>query len=391
MPLYHYRARNKQGTTSEGEVEAASPSAVAAELRQQGLWANNIRLSSGPEPAAWQAGPLNTARPPGPGPLGQFLAQLASLLRSGINAHQAMSDLAERAGDRRLQRAAGEIAEGLAQGASLSAETARYPNLFPPHVVGAIAAGEQFGALPQTLEDLATQAATEAMLQGRLKWLRIYYGISLILAVLVTPFPMMIVRGMGWYLTLLATRLLPGIIGALILIRLAQIALAQPVFANMRSAISLKTPIFGSMAAWTAVVRFCSVLRLSQRAGAPLSDGLNAAARATGHAPIIARAQKAGQTLADGGSLADALPGIGLVAKRTINVLAIGERAGTLEEALGEITEQAEERRQASVNIMSGGIAMGALVMTGLVTLLALALAWRNYYKAIFERAGVEW
>jgi type II secretory pathway component PulF len=391
MPLYHYRARDKQGTTSDGEVEAINPSAVAAELRRQGLWATSIATSSGPQPAAWQAGILHTARPPSPGHLGQFLAQLASLLRSGINAHDAMSDLAERTGDRRLQRAAGEIADGLAQGASLSAETARYPNLFPPHVVGAVAAGEQFGALPQTLEDLATQAATEAMLQGRLKWLRIYYGVTLILAVLVTPFPMMIVRGMSWYLMLLATRLLPGIIAALILIRLGQIALAQPAFANLRSTVSLKTPVFGSMAAWTAVVRFCSVLRLSQRAGAPLSDGLNAAARATGHAPIIARAQQAGKTIAAGGSLADALPGIGLLANRTISVLATGERAGTLEEALGEVTQQAEDRRQASVNTMSAGIAGGALVMTGLVVLVALALAWTNYYQAIFERAGVEW
>ena len=391
MPLYHYRARNKQGNTSEGTLEASNPSAAGAQLRQQGLWANNIRESKGPEPAAWQAGILNTARPPSPAHLGQFLAQLASLLRSGINAHDAMSDLAERTGDARLQRAASEIALGLAQGYSLAEQTARYPNLFPPHVVGAVEAGEQFGALPQTLEDLATQAATETMLQGRLKWLRIYYGVTMILAVLVTPFPMMIVRGMSWYLTLLGTRLLPGIIGALILIRLAQIALAQPPFANVRSTISLKTPVLGSMAAWTAVVRFCSVLRLSQRAGAPLGDGLNAAARATGHAPIIARAQAASQSVADGGSLADVLPSIGLLVKRTITVLATGERAGTLEEALDKVTEQAEERRLASVNIMSGGIAGGALVMTGLVTLVALALAWTNYYQAVFERAGVEW
>ena len=388
MPTYHYRARDRQGVVSEAEMEAANPSAVAAELRRQGMWATRIEVVTGSRPERWQSAIWHRVSPPATGVLGQFLAQLSSLLQSGINAHDAMSDLAERADDHRLRRAAAEMAEGLAHGSSLADQLTRYPNLFPPHVLGTAAAGESFGALPEALGTLATQLAAEAAMLARLRWLRIYYGAVLVLAVLVTPFPMMIARGMSWYLGLLLTRLAPALLGAVALLMLIRALLSLPALAGIRSRIALSLPLVGGLTRSTALVRFCTALRMSQRAGAGLDQGLMAAGRATGQATVARRAEAAGQMVAQGRGLADALPALGLLPRRVINMLAIGERAGRLEESLAEATAWAEERRERSVTAITAGAAGGALAVAAVVTAIAVGLAYRNYYEALIERIG---
>ncbi len=391
MNSYKYRARDKQGTVSEGVMEAASESSAAAELRRQGMWITKIaEMGNGPEVADWQTSPLQAASLPSAVELGQFLAQLSSLLRSGINAHDAMSDLAERTGDTRLRRAAGEMAQGLAEGASIANEMRRYPYLFQAHVTGAVAAGESFGATAEVLNSLATQAATEAALWARLRWLKLYYGVVLVLAVLVMPFPLMVVRGIGWYGHLAATRLVPGIIAGGLALIVGQAILNMPAMARIKSSIGLNVPVFSSLVRWTALVRFCHTLQLSQRAGAPLGEGVQAAATATGHPQVAMRARGASRLIESGGGLADALTALRLLPKRIINVVGTAERAGNLEEALGNTIEWAEERRQASSNTITGGAVGGALGLAGVATLIALALAWSNYYSAIFERAGIE-
>ena len=390
MPIFHYRARDRRGNTREGEIEAPDPSAAAAELRRREMWPTSIEEAAGPQPERWQQGPWTILNPPSPGELGRFLAQLASLLNSGVNAHEAMSDVAERTADRRLQRAAAEMAQGLAAGAAMADQMARYPNLFPPHVIGSVEAGESFGGLPEVLGALAGQLATEATLQARLRWLRLYYGVVLGLAVLVAPFPLMVARGMRWYLMLEATRVLPAAAGLIILLVFARVASGRR-GAALWSRLVIRIPVFGSLARWSALVRFLTAMQLSQRAGATLDRGLVAGGQATGHAHIAAAAERAAQLVQAGRGLGEALPETGLLPPRIINMLAVAERAGTIEDALDNAAQWAEERRSASVNIITTGTAAGGLAVAAVATLIALALAYTNLYRAVFERAGIEW
>ncbi len=391
MPIYHYRARDREGKVTEADMEAASPSAVAAELRRRGLWVSSVREAGAPRCARWQRGLMVVLRPPSPAALGQFLAQLSSLLRAGVNAHDAMSDLADRTGDRRLARAAAEMAQGLAEGSGLAPQMARYPNLFPAHVIGAVAAAESFGGLPEVLAALAEQAGTEAMLRARLLWLWLYYGLVLVLAVLVVPFPLMVARGMRWYVALELTRVLPVAIGVLAVLVLLRVLSTRPPLSLVLSRVVMRVPLFGAMVRWSAIVRFLMALRLSQRAGATLDRGIMAGAQATGHAHLLAAGRRAAERVRSGVSLASALPTIGLLPRHIISLLATGERSGTLEEALDNAVGWAEQRRQAAVHALSSGAAAGALGLAAVLVLIALALAYTNLYRAIFERAGVEW
>jgi type II secretory pathway component PulF len=391
MRRFRYVAKSKQGEQVEGVIEALDRSAAAAELRAQGLWATTLEPAAGPAAAGWAGSPLYPLWPIAPATMAQFFSQLAAMLRSGITAHDAMGDVTERIGDGRLRRAASEMALALAEGSSLADQMERYPNFFRPHLVGAIRAGETFGGLPEVLADLAEQLTTEATVRGRLRWPKYYYGTVLIIAALVVPFPFIISRGASWYVGLLLTRLLPGLALAGVLMAAAVVVLGLPPMAALRSRIVLGVPLFGALVRWTALVRFTRTLQLSQRAGVTLDQGLEAAGMATGHPAIEHGGSRAAEIVRAGRSLAEALGPLRMLPRSLTGMLAAGERAGNLEEALDRAADWAEERRQASVNAITTGAAAGGLALGAVVVLVAAALGWTNIYRAIFERLGFEW
>src|SRR5262249_42045487 len=108
--------------------------------------------------------------PPRPEDLATFARQMASLLHAGFTPAHALADLGPRTTHRRMSQAAHQMAGAVANGASLAGEMARFPTLFPPHVIGVVAAGEKGGFLPFSFEEAALNAEQDAALK-RDMWL----------------------------------------------------------------------------------------------------------------------------------------------------------------------------------------------------------------------------
>lgn len=388
MPQFHYEATDAAGRSTSGAIESANAATAAADLRARGLLPGRLRRVSADGPG-WGARFIQRLIPVPPQHLAQFCTQLASLLRTGVNAHQAMHELAALISDARLARMAREIASRLAAGSSLGEQLARYPALLPAHLVAGVRAGEQVGALPEVLASLAEQFTTEATVQMRLRWVRLYYGVVLVLAVLVAPFPLMVARGMAWYGRLLVSSLLPALVGAWALLWLGRTLMNLPGLARVRSAVIRITPLFGAIARWSALVRFLEMLALAQRAGLTLPQGLAIAGDATGQADFAQAAHRAGLAIRHGRTLAEALAEVRVVRGQVREMLAGGERTGDLEASIAAAARWAAERRDAAVAAATATAAGVALAIAAVIVTVALALAWRNYYEALFERAGV--
>ncbi len=386
MPQFQYEAHSRDGERTSGAIRAADSREAARALRDEGLFP--VRIAEvGASP--WGSSVVHYLRPVSSAHLAQFFTQLASLLRAGVNAHDAFDELSDLLGDRRLRRVAREISEQAAEGVGLAEQIARYPAILPRHVVGFVEAGEELGALPEMLGELAEQYETDARLQGRLKWLRLYYGAVLVLALLVAPFPWMIARGFRWYAELAATRLLPILAGVIVLLYALRALNAIRVFADLRSRVAMAIPVFGSMARWSAVARFLRTLNLAQRAGVTFHRALDLAADATGHEPMRASAARAATAVRAGESLDGAVADLRFLPQRVRQMIAGGERTGELERRLDAAVAYAIERRESSVNAISAGTAAAALAGSAVLALIALVIAWRNFYEALFERAGV--
>lgn len=386
MPRFEYQAQSRSGERVSGNMHAADARAAAHALREDGLYPVHIAEAG---VSAWGAAVRHRLWPVARSHLAQFFTQLASLLRAGVNAHDAFDELSALVGDARLRRISREISEQAAEGVSLAEQFARYPAIFPRHVPALIEAGEQLGTLPEMLQELADQFETQARLQARLKWIRLYYGAVLVLALLVAPFPWMVARGLGWYARLAATRLLPVLLGAVALVFVLRALTAIPAWERLCSRVSLGVPLFGSLARWSAVERFLRTLNLAERAGVTFHQALELAGDATGHEPMRASASRVATRVHTGLGLDDAIAEMRFLPERVRQMITGAERTGELERRLSAAADFAVERRESAVNSITSGSAGAALVIGAVVALIALAVAWRNFYEALFERAGV--
>ncbi|MEA3247514.1 MAG: type II secretion system F family protein, partial [Gemmatimonadota bacterium] len=90
-----------------------------------------------------------------------------------------------------------------------------------------------------------------------------------------------------------------------------------------------------------------------------------------------------------GRSLAEALAQMNALPRPIRDMLAAAERSGSVEASTATAAEHAAQERDAAADTVVAGSAAGALALGAVITLIALAIAWRNLYEAIFERAGV--
>ncbi len=367
-------------------MQAPDPHTVARGLRDRELVPLTISRVTR---SHWGSSFLHRSLPVPPSHLAGFFTQLASLLRSGVNPHEALDEMAGMVTDGRLARAATEMSREAAEGAGLADEMERYPALFPEHVVGLLRAGEELGGLPEMLEALAGEYEARARIKHRVRWPGLYYGGVLVLALLVAPFPLMVARGMGWYVDVLLTRLLPILVGVILCYLGFRALLMIPAVGKLASRVMLPLPIVGTLPRHCATVRFLSVLNLSQRAGVTLDRGIELAAEATGHEAMRTAARHAAARVRRGESVGQAVARVGFLPQHVREMLATAEIAGAMEERLEAAGNWATEQRDAAIDSISSGSAAVSLAITAIIVAVALAFAWRHLYEAIFERAGV--
>jgi type II secretory pathway component PulF len=199
----------------------------------------------------------------------------------------------------------------------------------------------------------------------------------------------MVSRGIGWYAELAATRLVPILIGAVAFFYVMRALRAVPAWERLRSRVALALPVFGTLTRWSAVARFLRTLSFAERAGVTFHQALDLAGEATGHASMQRDAHAAATDVRTGSGLSDAVAGIGFLPRPITQMLAGAGRTGELERRLESAADFADERHEAAVDAVSSRTAVVALVGGAVVALIALAIAWRSYYEALFERVGV--
>ncbi|MCG9895250.1 MAG: type II secretion system F family protein [Fimbriimonadaceae bacterium] len=165
MPTYEYRARDEAGAPRSGQIEAPDGGRAVRMLQARGLQAAQVRQIASAQPQVVVAAPSVRSALPAPpavgtkevpeGRLQLYFASMANLVRAGIAVSAVFERLAANTSDRRLARASAWMARSTAEGGTISGAMRNFPTLFAPGMVGAVAAGELSGSLPQALEELS--------------------------------------------------------------------------------------------------------------------------------------------------------------------------------------------------------------------------------------------
>ncbi len=362
MAQFQYRAVDPQGKVVEGTIEAAEVPAVVARLHDRGL----IPIDIGASSEVARAKPARVTLPSLPTfgrrrvrgrDLLVLTQELSALVSSGLPLDRSLATLAELADNLELKRIVTEVLHAVQGGKSL-AEALGQHRAFPPLYVNMVRAGEIGGFLEVVLQRLTEYLERAQQLRDDVKSALTYpilltgaMGASmLVLLVYVLPKFSELFADMGKALPLQA-RLLLGLSAA---IRGYWWALAGVVALSVGGVrYSIRTPrgryswdqwqlriaLVGPLLRKMEVASLARTLGTLLKSGVPMLQALGTVREVVGN-QVIARALGEVEVGArEGAGIAAPLAHSGVFPPLAVQMIAVGEETGRLDELLLRVAE----------------------------------------------------
>jgi general secretion pathway protein F len=366
MPMYAYKGVGSSGKAVTGVRDAESPKTLRQVLRKDGVLVTSFELSKGGKAAKERnakRGGLSKEVDLG----GLFVGvskieiavltrQLATLLKAGIPLAEALGALVEQIANLRLKTPMSEVRTAVNEGSSLADSLAKHPKLFDELFVSMVRAGEVAGNLDEVLSRLADFLEGAQKLKSKITGAMIYpmvmvvvgAGIMTVLMIKVIPEITSMFTQSGKTLPL-NTRMLiafSGFLGRNILLLLIGIIAGIVLFLRwIRSKdgkpvwhrFTLRMPVLGQLIRTINVGRFARTLGTMLQSGVPMLRSLETAKQIVGNVLIQQAIEDAKKAVTEGESLAQTLKKSGQFPATMIHMVAVGERAGQLEQMLERV------------------------------------------------------
>jgi type IV pilus assembly protein PilC len=377
--LYTWRGTDASGADVSGQVSGRSPAYARAGLQRQGIRVLSLRAAGGFE---WR---LPRAREK-TDPAG-FSRQLATLLKAGVPLLQAF-EVMGRSGCSTGQAALLEkLKRDVASGLGLADALQRHPAWFDGLYCNLIRVGEQSGTLDRQLEQLAGMLEQRQVLRKRVRKAMLYpllllltgLGVSAVLLLEVIPrfeslfagfdtalpaFTQWVIdlsTGLGRYAPLL---LITAVGLGLALTRLYQKHAPARLWLTAQA---LRLPVFGRLLSQAALARFARTLATSYAAGVPLLDALVTVAKACGDDLHEQAVQRLRQGMANGQALNQAMAIERLFPPLLVQLTAIGESSGTLDQMLEKSASHYEEQVSQTLDQLTSLLEPAIVLILGLL------------------------
>jgi type IV pilus assembly protein PilC len=397
LTTYEWVALDKRGKRMKGDMPAKNASLVKAELRRQGMNPQTVRERS--KPMFGSTG--STVKPQD---VAIFSRQIATMMASGVPMVQSFDIIADGQKNIRFKNILLDVKQNIEGGAALHEALARYPVQFDELYCNLVHAGETSGVLDTVLDTVATYKERTEGIKKKIKKalfypmmvLAVVFMVVLIMLLFVVPVFAKTFQDAGaqlpaptqilvdastfmqnyWYIVI---GVIVGGITALIVAKKRSVK-----FAHFLDRMSLKMPVMGNIVRNSAIARFARTLGVTFRAGVPLVEALDAVAGATGSIVYGDAVRQMREDIAVGHQLQLAMKQTGLFPNMVVQMTAIGEESGALDNMLFKVAEFYEEEVSNAVDTLSTLLEPIIMVVLGtLVGGMVVAL-----YLPIFKLAG---
>ena len=401
MAQIAYLALDDAGREVRGGIEAADRPGAAALLRGRGLFPLELRedaprAAAGPAAGGWSLPALVTS-----GDLALFLSQMALMLRTGLTILQSLETLARRGSRRALRQAAARLSRAVQAGSPLSAALAQ-ERLFPPLVHHLVRTAEATGELEQAFTRSAEFIERRAALRFQLITTLIYPSIVVLLAsgvfvfltTSVVPKMARFFAGRGRSLPWSTQKLMDlselmqrhgltllGVLGALVGSALLAYRTERGRYLLDRA--SLRVPGLALLLRTAAMAHLGRTLSLLLRSGLPLLESLRVLSGSFAHRAYRALISRCAERVIQGETLAGSLAQDGAVTPLCLQVVAVGEQSGSLDQVLGELGEFYEQRLQRLLSIASSLVEPAILIALGGM----VGFVYISFFQAVFQLA----
>ena len=396
MPHFAYTGRDERGHMVEGELEGANSGVVAAELANQGVTPIEITAAAAVTAGGAEQGLLErlTEKKVTPNDMLLFSRQMNTLLKAGVPIISALKGLEGSSENKSVARVMRDLREGLESGHELSTCLARHPEAFDPFYVAMVRVGEFTGKLQEVFLRLFHHLEFEKFKREQVR-AAIRYPTFVIVTMMVA---IAIVN--VWVIPTFARAYagfkaeLPGITKALIAFSNFTVAY-WPVILGVLVALAfafrfyikskrgrlawdefrLKIPIAGPIVLNATIARFARSFALSIQSGVPAVQALTIVASTVDNEYMGRKIDVIREGVERGESLRRTAAAAGIFTPIVLQMLAVGEEAGELDEMMGEIAELYQRDVEYSLKNLASQIEPVLIIALGaLVLLLALGV-----------------
>lgn len=360
MAVYAWEGR-AGGVIKKGEMEAPTKSAVLARLRlmqiqpipdsvkQKGKFLDFLNI---------QFGGISTRD------LVIFTRQLSTMIDAGLPLVRGLDILSAQQPNKMFKDIIIAVKESLEGGSTFADALAKHPIAFDKLYVSLVRAGETGGVLDVLLQRLAVYLEKIDSIKRKIKGAMIYPAVVIGVAILVLSIVIIFVvpvfadlfKDLGTTLPTL-TQVVVNVSFFLrhnilyILIALAALTFIitftykkSDRVQKMFDAFLLRLWLVGPLILKTVVARFCRTLATLTTGGIPILDGLEVTAKASGNKVAEEAILEARKAVSEGQTLAEPLstrPKI--FPPMVVQMIAVGEQTGALDEMLNKIADFYEE------------------------------------------------
>jgi type IV pilus assembly protein PilC len=395
--VFTWEGTDKKGARLSGESRGTDTNMVKADLRRQGVTPLKVRR----KPTSI----FSTKKKITSADVTVFSRQLATMMSAGVPMVQAFDIVGKGHDNPSMQELILTIKADVEGGTSLADALKKHPIHFDDLFVNLVRAGEHAGVLENLLDKIATYKEKTESIKGKIKKAMFYPAAIVIAAIVVTTilliyvipqfedlfssygadlpaFTLLVVNISHfvrdyWYL------LLGGIIGLSAFI--TYIWKRSRRFRHAIDRTLLKIPIIGMILNKSAIARFSRTLSTMSAAGVPLVEALDSVAGATGNIVYSDAVLRMREDVATGQSLQLAMRQRNLFPNMVVQMVAIGEESGAIDDMLNKVADFYEEQVDNAVDAMSS--LMEPIIMVVLGTLVGgLVVAM---YLPIFKMGSV--
>ncbi len=395
MAIFQYKAVAVSGESIEGEMEASSSREVIARLQDAG----NMPISAEPAGGGFGLGNFGLFRNRvSVKEVGHFTQQLATLLGAGLPLDRALQIMLDLADGDRVEKMVRSIREQVREGASLSDALEAQHGVFSRLYVNMVRAGEVGGALENTLARLAEYLERSQELRSSVKSALIYPIMLMVMAaaslivllVFVVPGFAPMFEEMGADLPTL-TKIVLGAANALRYYWWALLGTGIAVVVYFRNQMAnpesryrwderwLKLRLVGDLVSKMDMARMARTVGTLMNNGVPVLSALSIGRKVMSNLVLAEGVAEAAEEVKTGGSVAHTMAKSKRFPKLALQLIAVGEETGKLDEMLLKVADTYDEEVRVAVDRLLALLVplltlLMALLIGGIVISIILAI-----------------
>ncbi|MBT5330592.1 MAG: type II secretion system F family protein [Porticoccaceae bacterium] len=383
MPLYKYKAVDRDGKIRSGNLDAVNDADLEKRLLKLKL--ELIRAAVTVEKRASIGQPKVDKRE-----LILFCVHMGQLTRSGVPLMDGLTDLRDSMEHPRFKEVVANLIERIEGGSTLSEALEEYPKVFDTLFINLVRAGEASGQLPNIFDSLADMIKWQDELSQSTKKLLVQpafvggtvLGVTVFLMVYLVPQLVEFIVNSGeelpghtraliavseamtnyWYVWLIVPPVL------FILIKMSLVASEKARY--QADSVKLRVWQIGPVLKKITLSRFANFFSMLYAAGIPVLRSLEIAEGIVDNKVIRGALSQARQDIEQGEPISQSLAGTGMFPPLVLRMLKIGETTGQLDKALLNVSYFYERDIKDSIDKIQ------SLIQPTMTAVLGLLLGW---------------